>query len=225
MTLVSTHISLFRTDGVRTSQQCVCIYTAVYSQTLTAISIFKYVNIVCIIQVHTARSLCRHHLNRGARLEPIPTFEQIGEFPLNSLIQFLLVDGCESELFKGQTNLCVSHRMLVILRMMVLLVACPPSSLVTGRLLSLLFAASSSLRLFCASRSAGMRARRAVGHGDGRRRTGAPRMTRVVAAGVRLVVAGAHGAGGAVALGLCGSRWACAGCLSLASGHRFPTRG
>ena len=37
---------------VRTSQQCVCIYTAVYSQTLTAISIFKYVNIVCIIQVH-----------------------------------------------------------------------------------------------------------------------------------------------------------------------------
>ena len=26
---------------------------AVYSQTLTAISIFKYVNIVCIIQVHT----------------------------------------------------------------------------------------------------------------------------------------------------------------------------
>ena len=29
-----------------------CIYTAVYSQTLTAISIFKYVNIVCIIQVH-----------------------------------------------------------------------------------------------------------------------------------------------------------------------------
>ena len=30
-----------------------CIYTAVYSQTLTAISIFKYVNIVCIIQVHT----------------------------------------------------------------------------------------------------------------------------------------------------------------------------
>ena len=42
------------TDGVRTSQQCVCIYTAVYSQTLTAISIFKYVNIICIIQVHTA---------------------------------------------------------------------------------------------------------------------------------------------------------------------------
>ena len=37
-----------------------------------------------------------------------------------------------------------------------------------------------------------MRARRAVGHGDGRRRTGAPRMTRVVAAGVRLVVAGTH---------------------------------
>ena len=37
---------------------------------------------------------------------------------------------------------------------------------------------------------------------------------------VRLVVAGAHGAGGAVALGLCGSRWACAGCLSLASGAR-----
>ena len=33
-----------------------------------------------------------------------------------------------------------------------------------------------------------------------------------------MVVAGAHGAGGAVALGLCGSRWACAGCLSLASG-------
>ena len=52
LTLVSTHISLFRTDGVRTSQQCVCIYTGVYSQTLTAISIFKYVNIVCIIQVH-----------------------------------------------------------------------------------------------------------------------------------------------------------------------------
>ena len=46
---------------VRTSQQCVCIYTAVYSQTLTAISIFKYVNIVCIIQVHmceTARVSC-----------------------------------------------------------------------------------------------------------------------------------------------------------------------
>ena len=54
LTLVSTHISLFRTDGVRTSQQCVCIYAAVYSQTLTAISIFKYVNIVCIIQVHKA---------------------------------------------------------------------------------------------------------------------------------------------------------------------------
>ena len=53
LTLVSTHISLFRTDGVRTSQQCVCIYTAVYGQTLTAISIFKYNNIVCIIQVHT----------------------------------------------------------------------------------------------------------------------------------------------------------------------------
>ena len=34
------------------STQCVCIYTAVYSQTLTAISIFKYVNMVCIIQVH-----------------------------------------------------------------------------------------------------------------------------------------------------------------------------
>ena len=46
--------SLFRTDGVRTSQQCVCIYTAVYSQTLTTISIFKYVNIVCIIQVHSS---------------------------------------------------------------------------------------------------------------------------------------------------------------------------
>ena len=30
LTLVSTHISLFRTDGVRTSQQCVCFYTAVY---------------------------------------------------------------------------------------------------------------------------------------------------------------------------------------------------
>ena len=44
--------SLFRTDGVRTSQQCVCI--SVYSQTLTAISIFKYNNIVCIIQVHTS---------------------------------------------------------------------------------------------------------------------------------------------------------------------------
>ena len=28
-----------------------------YSQTLTAISIFKYVNIVCIIQVHTTSSL------------------------------------------------------------------------------------------------------------------------------------------------------------------------
>ena len=37
-----------------TSQKCVCIYTAVYSQTLTAISIFKYVNIVCIIQVYRA---------------------------------------------------------------------------------------------------------------------------------------------------------------------------
>ena len=31
----------------------VYIYTAVYSQTLTAISIFKYVNIVCLIQVHS----------------------------------------------------------------------------------------------------------------------------------------------------------------------------
>ena len=58
LTLVSTHISLFRTDGVRTSQQCVCICTAVYSQTLTAISIFKYVNIVCTIQVHTLCELC-----------------------------------------------------------------------------------------------------------------------------------------------------------------------
>ena len=53
LTLVSTQISLFRTDGGRTSQQCVCIYTAVYSQTLTAISIFKYNNVVCIIQVHS----------------------------------------------------------------------------------------------------------------------------------------------------------------------------
>ena len=34
------HLS-FRTDGVRTSQKCVCIYTAVYSQTLTARSIYK----------------------------------------------------------------------------------------------------------------------------------------------------------------------------------------
>ena len=38
-------------------RECVCIYTAVYSQTLTAISIFKYVNIVCIIQVHMWSSL------------------------------------------------------------------------------------------------------------------------------------------------------------------------
>ena len=30
----------------------VYIYTAVYSQTPTAISIFKYDNIVCIVQVH-----------------------------------------------------------------------------------------------------------------------------------------------------------------------------
>ena len=34
---------------------CIYIYTAVYSQTLTAISIFKYDNIVCIIQVHTSK--------------------------------------------------------------------------------------------------------------------------------------------------------------------------
>ena len=62
-TCLSTHISLFLTDGVRTSQQCVCIYTAVYSQTLTAISIFKYNNIVCTIQVHMTASpsyTCNH---------------------------------------------------------------------------------------------------------------------------------------------------------------------
>ena len=41
-------LDLSRTAGAI----CVCIYTAVYSQTLTAISIFKYVNKVCIIQVH-----------------------------------------------------------------------------------------------------------------------------------------------------------------------------
>ena len=69
LTLVSTHISLFRTDGVRTSQQCVCIYTAVHSQTLTAISIFKYVNIVCIIQVHSVGTVaaCRRRERLGAR--------------------------------------------------------------------------------------------------------------------------------------------------------------
>ena len=39
-TCLNSHLS-FRTDGVRTSQKCVCIYTAVYSQTLTAISIYK----------------------------------------------------------------------------------------------------------------------------------------------------------------------------------------
>ena len=65
LALVSTHISLFRTDGVRTSQQCVCIYTAVYSQTLTAISIFKYVNIVCIIQVHTRSCDFTAHMCTG----------------------------------------------------------------------------------------------------------------------------------------------------------------
>ena len=35
-TCLNSHLS-FRTDGVRTSQQCVCIYTAVYSQTLEAV--------------------------------------------------------------------------------------------------------------------------------------------------------------------------------------------
>ena len=74
LTLVSTHISLFRTDGVSTSQQCVCIYTAVYSQTLTAISIFKYVNVVCIIQVHTppyqGPPLYRLHTANGGVLAP-----------------------------------------------------------------------------------------------------------------------------------------------------------
>ena len=39
-TCLNSHLS-FRTDGVRTSQKCVCIYTAVYSQTLTARSIYK----------------------------------------------------------------------------------------------------------------------------------------------------------------------------------------
>ena len=42
------------------STQCVCIYTAVYSQTLTAISIFKYVNIVCIIQVQIEYNSSSH---------------------------------------------------------------------------------------------------------------------------------------------------------------------
>ena len=55
---------------VPSTQQCVCIYTAVYSQTLTAISIFKYANIVCIIQVHSAHrtinsvSICTQNQKR-----------------------------------------------------------------------------------------------------------------------------------------------------------------
>ena len=64
-TCLNSHLS-FRTDGVRTSQQCVCIYTAVYSQTLTAIiSIFKYVNIVCIIQVHNRSCDFTAHICTG----------------------------------------------------------------------------------------------------------------------------------------------------------------
>ena len=54
--LIKRNAALGLFDWVRTSQQCVCIYTAVYSQTLTAISIFKYVNIVCVIQVHILSS-------------------------------------------------------------------------------------------------------------------------------------------------------------------------
>ena len=50
-TCLNSHLS-FRTDGVRTSQKCVCIYTAVYSQTRTARSIYKCYNISCIIPVH-----------------------------------------------------------------------------------------------------------------------------------------------------------------------------
>ena len=45
---------------------CVCIYTAVYCQTLTAIiSIFKYVNIVCIIQVHNRSCDFTAHMCTG----------------------------------------------------------------------------------------------------------------------------------------------------------------
>ena len=72
-TCLNSHLS-FRTDGVRTSQQCVCIYTAVYSQTLTAISIFKYVNIVCIIQVHTRSCDFTAHMCTGMILSNYKLF-------------------------------------------------------------------------------------------------------------------------------------------------------
>ena len=72
-TCLNSHLS-FRTDEVRTSQKCVCIYTAVYSQTLTAISIFKYVNIVCIIQVHTRSCDFTAHMCTGMILSNYKLF-------------------------------------------------------------------------------------------------------------------------------------------------------
>ena len=58
---------------------------AVYSQTLTAISIFKYVNIVCIIQVHNRSCDFTAHMCTGMILSNYKLFVN----PLFKLISIL----------------------------------------------------------------------------------------------------------------------------------------
>ena len=89
-TCLNSHLS-FRTDGVRTSQKCVCIYTAVYSQTLTARSIYKQFNI-CMYHLSTHIHCCSVRWlniigvgNRHAKHPHRPTVSSGGRFAAETL--------------------------------------------------------------------------------------------------------------------------------------------